>query len=118
MQTTQPTLTTYSTESTVLKVGKLNDIAPLSARVMKTSQGDIAVFRNAHNEVFALHNECPHKKGALSEGIIHGNSVTCPLHNWVIGLDDGEAKGHDHGCTQTFEVWLEKDTIYLRIDKA
>ncbi len=105
-----------ATESITIEVGKLSDIAPLSARVVPSSQGDIAVFRNADNEVFALHDACPHKKGALSQGIVHGKSVTCPLHNWVIGLDDGEAKGHDHGCTKTFKAWLEGDTIYLSVD--
>ena len=42
-------------------------------------------------------DECPHKKGPLSEGIISGNTVTCPLHNWVIGLEDGKALAPDEG---------------------
>lgn len=99
-----------------IEVGKLNDIPQLGSRVVKTSQGDIAVFRTKDDEVFALHDHCPHKGGALSQGIVHGKSVTCPLHNWVIGLDDGEAKGHDEGCTKTFEAVLEGDTVILVLD--
>lgn len=102
--------------ATRIEVGKLNDIARLSSRVVKTNQGDIAVFRTADDEVFALHDHCPHKGGALSQGIVHGKSVTCPLHNWVIGLDDGEAKGYDTGCTKTFAAVLEGETIFLDLE--
>ena len=63
---------------------------------------DIAVFRNSQDEVFAMKDECPHKKGPLSQGIVHGTSVTCPLHNWKIDLQSGEALGPDEGCTNVF----------------
>jgi nitrite reductase (NADH) small subunit len=111
------TIATTAPASVVIEVGKLSDLEPLRARVVPSAQGDIAVFRTADDEVFALHDACPHKQGALSQGIVHGKSVTCPLHNWVIGLEDGEAKGHDSGCTKTFEAWLEDDRIYLRVDR-
>ena len=54
------------------------------ARLVKTPRGCVAVFRTAEDEVFALDDRCPHKGGPLSQGIVHGRSVTCPLHNWVI----------------------------------
>ncbi|MDH5326635.1 MAG: nitrite reductase small subunit NirD [Gammaproteobacteria bacterium] len=94
-------------------VGKLDDIPMLGARVINTDEGDIAIFRNSKDEVFALRDQCPHKGGKLSQGIVHGRSVTCPLHNWVLGLDDGEAKGPDVGCAQRFAVKLEGDCIML-----
>lgn len=96
-----------------IEIGVISDIPKLGSRVVNTSEGDIAVFRNAENEVFALRDECPHKKGALSQGIVHGKAVTCPLHNWVIGLDDGEAKGHDTGCTKTHAIRLDGDKVFL-----
>lgn len=91
----------------------MNDIPKLGARVVKSPQGDIAVFRNSHDEVFALRDECPHKGGPLSQGIVHGKSVTCPLHNWVIGLNDGMAQGPDIGCATTYPVKLEGDLVFL-----
>ena len=63
---------------------------------------DVAVFRNAEDQVFALLDRCPHKGGPLSQGIVFGTSVACPLHNWTIGLDDGCAKAPDEGCTPRF----------------
>ena len=62
------------------------------------------MFRTSENEVYAIENRCPHKAGPLSEGIVHGTSVTCPLHNWVISLEDGLAQGADEGAVQTFEI--------------
>jgi len=96
-----------------IEIGTLSDIPPMGSRVVKTQDGDIAIFRTAKDEVFALHDKCPHKQGALSQGIVHGKQVTCPLHNWVISLEDGEAQGRDTGCTKTFEVKLDEETIFL-----
>ena len=70
------------------------------------------------DEVFALENRCPHKGGPLSQGIVHGRKVTCPLHNWVINLEDGEATGADKGCARRFPVRLEKGRVYLDIERG
>jgi nitrite reductase (NADH) small subunit len=93
---------------------KLDDIPVLGARrVSRPGQIDVAIFRNAENEVFALLDHCPHKGGPLSQGIVFGQSVACPLHNWVIGLDDGCAKAPDQGCTQRFSVLVEDGVVAL-----
>ena len=94
-------------------VGCLDDIPRLGSRVVTTPGIDIAVFRTADDLVFALHDRCPHKAGKLSQGIVHGSSVTCPLHNWVIGLADGLAKEPDEGCARTVPVRLEGGRILL-----
>lgn len=94
-------------------IGALTDIPPLGARTVKTPNGDIAVFRNARDEVFALRDQCPHKKGPLSQGIVHGTSVTCPLHGWVISLQTGEAQGLDSGCAPPYAVKVENGRILL-----
>jgi nitrite reductase (NADH) small subunit len=96
-------------------VGKLDDIPRLGSRVVQTHNSDIAVFRTADDRVFALVDRCPHKQGKLSQGIVHGTSVTCPLHNQVIGLDDGLAKDPDTGCVRTVQVRLEGSDILLAL---
>ena len=80
-------------KNTWLKICALEDIPVLGARVVRRSEGDIAVFRNGENEVFALRDKCPHKGGPLSQGIIFGKRVACPLHNCAINLDDGSVWG-------------------------
>ena len=95
-------------------VCKVEDIPVLgSRRVARTHGLDVAVFRNDAGEVFALLDRCPHKGGPLSQGIVFGTSVACPLHNWTIGLEDGRANAPDEGCGIRFEVKVESGQVYL-----
>jgi len=96
-----------------IEVGKVDDIPRLGSRVVKRAEGDIAVFRNSENEVFALLNRCPHKGGPLSEGIVYGKTVTCPMHNWCIELINGEAVAPDEGCAPTYPVKIEGDKVFI-----
>ena len=94
-------------------VGRVDEIPRLGARVVETRGGDVAVFRTADDRVFALFDRCPHKAGKLSQGIVHGESVTCPLHAWVIGLADGQAQAPDEGCARRVAVRVEDGQILL-----
>ena len=96
-----------------IDVGALASIPPRGARVVKSPLGCIAVFRTASDEAFALEDRCPHKGGPLSQGIVHGGAVTCPLHNWVIDLATGVAKGADEGAARTIPVKIEGGRILL-----
>jgi nitrite reductase (NADH) small subunit len=96
-------------------VGALDDIPSLGARTITTARGDIAIFRTGNDEVYALRDQCPHKQGPLSQGIVHGTSVTCPLHNWVISLDTGKAQELDVGCTPRFAVKVEAGRVLLAL---
>ena len=98
-----------------IEVGNLNDIPKLGARVVRRAEGDIAVFRTAEDKVFALRDKCPHKGGQLSQGIVHGERVACPLHDWKIHLDSGNAVAPDEGCAASFPVKLEGETIMLSL---
>ena len=86
-------------------------------RVARERAPAVAVFRTATDEVFALLDRCPHKGGPLSQGIVFGKSVACPLHNWTIGLCDGQAQAPDEGCTPSFQVKLEGGAVYLDADE-
>jgi nitrite reductase (NADH) small subunit len=87
-----------------IAIGHIDDIPLRGARCVKTRDGKIAVFRTAENEVFAIEDQCPHKGGPLSQGIVHGKAVTCPLHNFVISLESGQALGADEGEVRTIPV--------------
>lgn len=94
-------------------IGALESVPVRGARVVKTPVGCIAVFRTAESEVYAIDDKCPHKAGPLSQGIVHGKSVTCPLHNWVIDLASGDALGADRGHVQTFALRIDSGRILL-----
>jgi nitrite reductase (NADH) small subunit len=97
----------------MIDIGALDDIPRQGARLVKTAQGCVAVFRTADDRVFALDDRCPHKGGPLSEGIVHGNAVTCPLHAWVFNLETGMALGVDDGAVVTWPVRVEEGRILL-----
>lgn len=94
-------------------VGSVDDVPSRGSRVVKAAGGDIAIFKAADGALFALRDRCPHKGGPLSQGIVHGHSVTCPLHNWVISLKNGEAQGADSGCARTIALVVESGRILL-----
>ncbi len=94
-------------------VGAADDVPLRGSRVVASPQGDIAIFKAADGVLFALRDSCPHKRGPLSQGIVHGHSVTCPLHNWVISLETGEAQGADHGCAGAFALRVQNGRILL-----
>jgi len=98
------------------EVGKLIDIPRQGARVVRTRDGDIAVFRTADDQVFALRDRCPHKGGPLSQGIVHGHKVACPLHDWKIQLDTGLAVAPDEGCAARFPVRVLDGHVFLSLE--
>jgi len=93
---------------------RVEDIPMLgSRRVARSGTTDVAVFRNTENKVFAVVDRCPHKGGPLSQGLVHGETVTCPLHSWNLDLNTGCAKAPDEGCAQKFSVKVEGDQVFL-----
>jgi nitrite reductase (NADH) small subunit len=101
--------------STWTKIAPLTDIPKLGSRVVRTPKGDIGVFRTEDDRVFALNNSCPHKGGPLSQGIVYGDKVACPLHSWKISLIDGKAEEPDVGETACFAVKVEDGMVFLDI---
>ena len=107
-----------SFESKWINVGNISEIPKLGARVIRTEEGDIAIFRTAEDKIFALRDKCPHKGGPLSQGIVHGDRVACPLHDWKISLESGEAVAPDEGCAARFPIRLEGETIFLSLQST
>lgn len=94
-------------------VGALDAIPRQGARTVASERGDIALFRTVDDQVFALLDRCPHKRGPLSQGIVHGRRVACPLHNWVIELESGQAVAPDQGCARRFPAKIEAGRVWL-----
>lgn len=97
------------------KICPLTDIPKLGARLVRTDNTEIGVFRTDDDRVFALNNRCPHKGGPLSQGIVYGDKVACPLHSWKINLVDGKAEEPDVGETACYQVKVEHGVVYLEI---
>jgi nitrite reductase (NADH) small subunit len=96
-----------------IAIGTATDIPLRGARCVATPQGRIAIFRTAGNRFFAIEDKCPHRAGPLSQGMVHGDAVTCPLHNWVISLETGAALGADEGTVRTFALKVEEGRLFI-----
>ena len=96
-----------------IDIGLAETLPLRGSRIVPSPRGDIAVFRALYGTVFALYDRCPHKGGPLSQGIVHGRVVTCPLHSWVISLETGEAQGADKGCAHQVAVKVEGARVLL-----
>ena len=99
---------------------KVTDIPVLGSRVVKRTVAagesavpNVAIFRNSEDTVFALLDQCPHKGGPLSQGIVFGERVACPLHGWNIELGSGCAIAPDEGCTRKFSIKVESGQVFL-----
>lgn len=99
------------------KVCPLEDIPKLGARVVRTESKEIGVFRTEDDRVFAINNSCPHKAGPLSQGIVYGDKVACPLHSWKISLVDGKAEEPDVGETACYQVKVEDGIVFLEVSE-
>ncbi len=98
-------------------IGTIDDIPPLGSRIVKTGDGDIAIFRASDDRIFAIEDRCPHKGGPLSQGIVHGGRVTCPLHNWTIDLETGRAVAPDEGCVKRYPLRIEGGELFLKLSQ-
>lgn len=102
-------------EASWIDLGPVEDIPVRGARVVRTEECDIAVFRTGDDHLFALDNRCPHRGGPLSEGIVYGHRVACPLHDWRIELASGEAVAPDEGCTHSYPVMVSDGRVLLQL---
>ncbi len=93
----------------------INEIPNMGSRVLYYKEEEIAIFKIKNGSIHAISNLCPHKKGKLSEGLVHEEFVTCPLHNWDIDLNTGEAKGENCDCSTTYETMIKEDLVYIKL---
>lgn len=98
-----------------IDVGADAAIPPRGARRVTLAGAPVAIFRAGDGALFALVDRCPHKGGPLSEGIVHGRAVACPLHNWAISLETGAALGADSGCTPSLAVAVRDGRVLIDI---
>lgn len=97
-------------------VASMDELVPRIGREVLVGEQKIAVYRLSDDQVKAIENVCPHKQGPLAEGIVSGEFVFCPLHDYKISLNDGIVQEPDEGCVRTFETIVEDDQVYVMVD--
>ena len=67
----------------------------------------------------AVENRCPHLGGPLSDGIVNGCQVVCPLHAWKVRLDTGAVdRPGTAACVRTFPTRVDGDTVLVQLPAA
>lgn len=98
-----------------IKIVETENVPSMGSRKVVIGETEIVIFKTKDDSIFAVNNECPHKQGKLSEGLVHDKSVTCPLHNWDIDLETGIAKDEGDACTRKYDTKIEEGFIYLSL---
>lgn len=103
--------------SNKVKIGKIGEFDTKGARILRAGDTELAVFRLSDGTIRAVENRCPHKGGKLSEGMVCGSAVHCPLHDWRIDLHTGQVHEPDEGCVPTYstEVDSASGNVYIRL---
>lgn len=96
-----------------INVAKVSEVPRNIGKTIKIGALEIALFHLVCGEFYAIENRCPHKNGVLAEGIVCGNHVFCPMHDWKINVLDGIVQDPDHGCVKTFQVEVEGDDLFI-----
>ena len=104
-------------ETPLVSLGSISRIPVGQGRCYVVGAKEIAVFRQRDGRLFATENRCPHRRGPLSEGVMGGGQVICPLHAHRFDLKDGA--GTEPGeCVKVYGVEDRKGEILLsRIDR-
>jgi nitrite reductase (NADH) small subunit len=105
-----------NTSITKLRVGSVDEVTERLGKTVRVGEKEIAVYKLSNGRIRAIENRCPHKGGVLSEGIVSGDFVFCPMHDWKICLDDGKVQEPDTGCVKSYQTVIEGEEIYLLID--
>jgi len=105
-------------EKTLSKIliGNYSELPEQLGKTVVVGDKEIAVFKLANGNIKAIENHCPHKGGVLAEGMVSGEHVFCPMHNWKISVDDGQVQAPDEGCVETYQVEVEDDLVYVLVN--
>lgn len=97
-----------------VRITPSDNIPPREGRAVTVAGREIAIF-NLGDRFFATDNRCPHKGGPLSDGIVTGAAVVCPLHAWKVNLETGavERPAAEAACVATYPVCVRDGVVVL-----
>lgn len=99
-------------ERVFVRVARRADVVPGIATIVRAGAHEVAVFDVA-GELHAYENCCPHQGGPIGEGIVDGDTVTCPWHAWCFNLHDGSMTIGNFASLRPFGVRVEGDDVYV-----
>src|SRR5579864_5462212 len=99
-----------------IPITKAENIPSRQGRAVTIDGKDLAIF-NVNGRFLAVDNRCPHKGGPLSDGIVAGTTVVCPLHGWRFDLESGlAARATAPACVTVFPTRVEDGIIFVDLE--
>lgn len=95
-----------------VRAAKRNDVVRGRATTVRVGRYDVALF-DLGDAIVAYENACPHQGGPVGEGLIDGETVTCPWHAWCFDLRTGVLTLGNYARLRRFDVHLEGDSVYV-----
>jgi nitrite reductase/ring-hydroxylating ferredoxin subunit len=74
----------------------------------------VALF-NVAGEFFALDGVCPHQGGPLGQGILEGETVTCPWHGWQFNVCSGQCRLSPSVAQPTIPLRIEEEAVFVQV---
>ena len=102
-----------------VRVTHIENIPMRQGRAVTLGGQELAIF-NLGGGFRVVENRCPHRGGPLADGIVAGEDVICPLHNWRISLDSGEVcqpRDQQH-CLKTFPAKVVNGEVLVLLPGA
>lgn len=99
-------------------LGPVEHIPFGEGRTFMAGGGSVAVFRLRSGSLYATQTHCPHAGGPLSEGIVGGSTVICPLHSYKFNLATGACLNDTAYGLQTYSVRQHDGLIYLSVGRS
>lgn len=102
-----------------IALANVDDIPLREGRPVTIDGREIAVF-NLGDRFAAVENRCPHRGGPLADGIVIASAIVCPLHNWRIGLEDGNVvkPQHEPACVATWPARVESGRVLIQLQPS
>ena len=99
-----------------VKVAQTSEIPAGQGKCIELEGKRIAIF-NVDGTYYAMDDVCPHQGGPLSDGIVSGYTVVCPLHTWKIDLRTGGVArpATADTCVRTYATRVEAGIVLVDV---
>ncbi|MBM3787670.1 MAG: Rieske (2Fe-2S) protein [Acidobacteria bacterium] len=98
----------------LVKFGAADSLPRGAMRELRHGEEEIVVC-NVDGTIHALENRCPHSRGPLAQGALHGKMIVCPWHAWEFDATTGECDFNPAVCLRRFNVHLEAGQVFIEV---
>lgn len=97
-----------------VKVADYQSLPERAGQVVTVNNEEIVLFRLSSGVVKAVENRSPHRKGGtISEALVSGHYIYCPVYDLKVSLEDGMVQAPDEGQIKTYELEITNGEVFV-----